>query len=443
MSNRNYNFLLVSSLPPNMSAGLGQAVIDSLTRAGNNVDFLTIYKYKGIRKNDLALRDLSLSVKVKKFLERTHLKKYLKIIISPFRGKSLSEKSRYIINNGIVIVNPDESHPDIDPKEITDIIQKKYDAVITLFWQGMINTSSLKAIYDKLHVPILIYSVDMATITGGCFSFEGCRHFENGCGRCPGFNSNSESDQSYRNYLIKKENYNSIKCAFLGNSWMNQYARPTNFFDAVCKTGIIIDDKIFHPGNKKEARKYLRIPDKYEFIFMIRSTYHPMKGNKSILEAANQFWESLDETARAKTAIITIGSSYFNDIAAGSNINIINLGIVDTKKLIKCYQAADYFISASLNDAGPSMINQSLMCGTPVLSYDSGAALDVIIDGVTGFKTSVFNSTGLYEILRRAYALSQNKYTEMCHSAREIALKENSPQAFCKNIESAMDLLGF
>ena len=41
---------------------------------------------------------------------------------------------------------------------------------------------------------------------------------------------------------------------------------------------------------------------------------------------------------------------------------------------------SDVFLSPSIQDAGPMMLNQALMCGTPAVAFNIGVAYDIIND---------------------------------------------------------------
>lgn len=433
--------LIISSRSPQHSAGLGQSIMDCFESHGNQVDFLTLQGYENQPDNVISITNfserISFKTKIKVLLRKYKLLSIIKNILKI--TKSILTKSPYITNNGITIKYPDESKPTVSSEEILRKIKKSYDAVITLFWQDMVNSSTIKQLYDVLQCPILIYSPDMSPMTGGCFYFSTCTNYTHECGNCPGFNSKDANDQSHKNYIIKKNNYENIKCAFLGNTWMNIHAKKSNLFHNIFKNEIIIDPQIFTLKDINQARAELGIKDNYKHIFLLRSDAHPRKGNLDIVIAFEKLTSKINNVK--DLLIITIGDDYFSATAKHLQCDILNLGIVDIEKLILCYQSANFFISTSKDDAGPSMINQSIMCGTPVLCYNNGSALDVIENGVSGYKVNTGDVEGLSKLLLQSTQLDTNIYQTLRKKTRELAIIHNSPESIYKNFIEAINKL--
>ena len=52
--------------------------------------------------------------------------------------------------------------------------------------------------------------------------------------------------------------------------------------------------------------------------------------------------------------------------------------------LAEVYRACDFFVSCSIQDAGPMMIGEAMACGRPSVAYPIGMAPDVIASGRNG-----------------------------------------------------------
>ncbi len=441
--------LLVSSRGPEHSANLGGDVVNSLRQQGCDVDILTLYPSLQAKDYDIySVVDeipISTSGKLRKKLPGVSFK-ILKFIFKPVKDSwgqlrnALSKKRRlrlHLTQSGFFY--PDESHPNVSPERLLNTIpqDKEYDLVITLFWQDMLNTTSLMAIYERFGAPIYIYSVDMAPMTGGCYYFNSCNHYTHQCGECPCLLSDNKSDQSHQNYITKKKNYSAIEAYFLGNSWMIDRALASKLFnaDSVLNMGIIIDEKVFCPKNSLQARQELKIPEDKDLVLMARSLGSTRKGADTIVYALNMLWEKLPKEERQRLCLVTVGDATLEKKLKGGKIPVINLGTVGRDVLIKAYQAASLFLSPSTDDAGPSMVNQSIMCGTPVVSFNIGTAVDVIENGISGFKTDDLSKEGFARTLGEALHATVNAtYPDIRATARVRALQHNTSQAFAEKL---------
>lgn len=449
MNHDNPRILFVSSRGPEHSANLGGDVVNSLRERGCDVDILTLYPSRQSQDYDIYSvmdeKPLTTSDKLRKRLPGVSFK-ILKFIFKPIRefwGKLrtvLSKKRRlrqHMEKSGFFYL--DESHPDVSPERLLNTIphDKRYDLIITLFWQDMINTTSLRALYERFGAPIYIFSADMAPLTGGCYYFNSCNHFTHQCGKCACLLSDSESDLSHQNYITKKKNYSAIEAYFLGNSWMIERALASKLFnaDSVLNMGTIIDEKAFCPNCSLQARQELKIPEGRDLVLMVRSQESTRKGADIIVYALLSLCKELTEEERQRLCLVTVGDATLEKKLKGGKIPVINLGTVGREVLIKSYQAASLFLSPSTDDAGPSMVNQSIMCGTPVVSFNIGTAVDVIENGISGFKTDDISKEGYARTLGEAlHAIMHDTYPDIRATARVRALQHNTSQTFAEKL---------
>ena len=325
--------------------------------------------------------------------------------------------------------------PEIPVKSIIDRVDDKYDLIITSFWQHFINSTTLATIQEKANCPIVIYSPDMAPITGGCHYFHDCTNFITGCGKCPALNSSDPNDMTHRNILVKSKNYAQRPIAFAGNSWMLNHVKHSFLSDKlqIVNIGIIINEDIFTPRDKTKARTRLGIPLN-GFTILARSDLEYRKGNHIFIKAVKELTESYNFNHK-DFSVVTVGNSNIYN-ALKDVIKVYDLGYVSRDTLIDAYNACDVFVSPSLDDAGPSMINQSIMCGTPVISSDTGVAHDVVIPDMSGIIVPVGDSKAICDAIIKFKSLSKTEKVRFDQSTRKVALKHNSRQAFANAIES-------
>lgn len=308
----------------------------------------------------------------------------------------------------------------------------------------MLTTVSLKAIYDKLHCPIIIRSVDMFTFTGGCFYFLNCRNFLHGCGKCPSLNSTDPEDQTYKNFLTKKRMYASMNYAIGLNTWMQKFAIPTRLFEKrrVISTSAAVDESLFKHMPKDYCRKKIGIGKNKTFILFARNP-NPLvigKGFKQLVKAVNLFSEMLAKEEKSKCLLVLAGEKE-NENNNQFKIDTYYTGQLSKENLIIAYNAANIFLSPSIDDAGPSMVNQSIMCGTPVVCFEIGTALDVIDNGKSGFKVTLKDTQAFADAIYKIFSMSEKEYAELCSNTHNIAMKYDSLESFATMIENTYELL--
>lgn len=428
--------LILSTHRPAYSAGLGADIMHSLREAGHQVDFLCRHA-GGIPSSDYkSIERRSLIKPVLNRLLPRRVRTWLDSRQSGKTARELYEQKGMVFNDEYEIHYPDEGTPGLPVDRLLKHIRKDYDLVITLWWFDFINSTSLKAVYDKLRCPIMIFAIDMAPVTGGCFYFNSCRRFTQQCGRCPAIGSDCPDDFTHSNYLIKQDNYAGMNCAFLGNSWMNGFAVRSGLFppEKALKVGCIIDEHVFVPGDRRALREKMNLPQD-AVILLARSSSEPRKGARFIIHALNNLPAVVSGSKRI--VLVSIGDSHLKEQVSNPDIRQKYMGRVGRENLIRLYQAADWFLSPSIDDAGPSMVNQAQMCGTPVVCFNNGTAVDVVTDGVSGFKTDNVSDSGFADALYTALNLALNDsdtYETMRVSTRDVALDTSSKAKFQNDI---------
>lgn len=423
-------------MPLDYSGGYVIDRIKLLESEGHSVDVLTRYDKPFMRANVISVYHTPF-----KKIGIKYLYKFLSSVDVFNIGKKLKKtfkrnNTRKNIN-GIIICNPNE---DIPPVKINDIlckITKEYDLVITSFMENMLTIPSLLAIYEKLKCPIIIGAVDQAPFTGGCWFSLNCERYKDECGRCPGLDSTDRNDQSHKNYLIKKDAYSKMNYMLLTNSWMMRYAKSSKLFDErrLALSYILIDEDKFVPMHRKKCKRMFGYNNE-DIIFLSR--YHTVinKGLNVYIKALSLLYQSLDDDIKKRIVVTFVGT---NDISISKEIEFRTKFIPGLKisKLIQLYNATSFFVSPSISDAGPSMVNQSIMCGTPVCCFNIGTAIDVIKNGENGFKSDKIDADSLMKCLYKAVYLSDEAYKTMRTNSRKIALKYQSKKAYLNTIKNA------
>lgn len=422
--------LIISSLSPYSSANHGKRLIDTFEDAGYEVDYLTKYRFDGMTETMYSVYDeKEPTIPAMTVSSKTSLRYYIYVKF-PFIRRYYEKKE---ISQSVIRLN--EEDPEVDAALLCKKITKQYDVVFVSFWQYMLTTKTLKMIYEKLHVPIFLYTVDMYPMTGGCYYFNDCHNYKNECLNCPAAKKFSNPEIPHNNFLYKKDVYNSINCIYFCNNWMKEH---------VVSSGIIPIDRIRHylnSGNQsfkldktqEELRKEFELPlDKFIIFAGAANIRHRRKGFYELVSAINFFAKK--RKIRKNTILVLAGRNKEN-FQKFFKVKVLHFGFLPTDKLEKMYGAADLYLSPSIDDAGPSMVNQSLRCGTPVVAFNMGVAPEVIEQKQTGYIAKLGDVKDFSCGIRFFYDLDKKQREAISLKCRNTTTGSGSTQTFITSFE--------
>jgi len=308
------------------------------------------------------------------------------------------------------------------------------DAIIILFANSFINSKNIYELHKATGAPVYLMMYDTAPLTGGCHYSWDCKGYQNSCGNCPGLFSKDPYDSTYKNLMYKKEYMDKTDVHIvLASEWQQEQATKSTVFKnkPIHKILIAINPNIFKPVAVAASRERFGIPAGKKVIFFgAKSFYDERKGFKYLIEALKKLYELLASDPNQRDNIFLLMAGEDADIIKKDlPFECLNVGKLDNSYgIASAYQAADIFLCPSIEDAGPSMVNQSIMCGTPVVAFAQGVALDIVITGKTGYRAALQDSndmaSGIYEII----TLPDEKLSGMKNNCRELALELFHPE---------------
>lgn len=319
--------------------------------------------------------------------------------------------------------------------EIKKKYQEKPDLIIVYFVADFLSDNDIFVLQQHFQCPVAFYLMDAGMLTGGCHYPWDCKGYENFCQICPII--------KFSNLLPLAENvirrrtrlYGKMDSIYLSAShWLDKKCAATTIKPkyGVSKTLIGIDERVFSPKSRVEASKKLNVDlpkDKIVFLLGAQSLKDERKGFKYFLDALTILEKNMDLSS---IVILTIGGSEINNFGSFSQINI---DFIHDKKLYPyIYNLADAFICPSIEDAGPMMINESIISGLPVISFDIGVASDLIINGETGYIAKDISAIALAESLRSFINLEKENRIQMNDNCRQLALETTSAEVQVNNL---------
>lgn len=297
------------------------------------------------------------------------------------------------------------------------------DIIIVLFMQNFLSFENLFELNRITKAPIFLYMMDMAQMTGLCHYAVECVGYTKKCGCCPALYSNDQNDQTRLNFWFKKKNIDRTNIfPIAASEWQFRQLDKSSLFKNKKKFKVLlsINDQQYCPTDKFLVRKQLCLPSEKKIIFFRAVSFSERrKGPHELLETLNILHKSMPDPLQIHLAIVGVSNSSINNLFPFS---YTLLGYLDHNNLHKAFQAADVFISPSIEDSGPMMVNQSIMCGTPVVAFEMGVALDLVSNGVTGYRAKLKDNNELAEGLKLILELKEQEYKIMSLKCREIGL---------------------
>lgn len=272
--------------------------------------------------------------------------------------------------------------------------------------------------------PAIFTLHDMWSFTGHCaYSFD-CDRWQTGCGNCPYPDSypaiatdNTHLEWKLKNWLYQCSNMTIVA----PSNWLAEQARRSmlrRFPIHHIPNGI--DVAAYKPLDPEQCRAVLGIPvNKQVLLFGAESLTNTRKGGDLLFKAL----KNLPQSLKTEIVLLTFGDSG-EEMAEAIRIPTLNLGYVSSDRLKSiAYSAADLFVFPTRADNLPLVLQESMACGTPMVSFKVGGVPDLVRPGVTGYLAAPEDAddfcSGIVQLLE-----DKTLRYQMSHNCREIALKE-------------------
>lgn len=403
------NILNLNTYLKSLSGTIPFFIHNTLLENGENSVFMT---YKSIFK-DKNIYDLSENRKVSGLdLSRLIRKIFFEII--------LRDKKHYFY--------PEWNVDLVNANQVLKSIPFKPDVIICYWTKFAFNQKLIYELSQKTGAPVIIFMMDMAAFTGGCHYAYECIGFKKKCGKCPALHSVFENDISrlnlnYKRKFIEKTNITVIAPTHTLLEQVNESSLFKN--KRIEKIMLSVNEHIFIPDDKNKIKEEFGISkDKKVIFFGAASLKDERKGMEYLINSLNILSERIKLNPELHNKVTLL--------IAGKNVKELEIpfeykyvGYLNTQeKLAKAYQAADIFACPSIEDSGPMMINEAIMTGTPVVSFNMGVAPDLVHNGETGYRAVLKDSDDFANGLESIINLNEGQWLQMSSNCRSLGLKE-------------------
>ena len=276
------------------------------------------------------------------------------------------------------------------------------------------------------HKPAVWTLHDMWSFTGHCaYSFD-CDRWKTGCGQCPYPDTypQIEQDTTHLEWWLKAWVYKRSQLAIVvPSTWLQKLAQSSLLKRfPIHHIPYGIDTEAYFPLDSKQCRAALGIPSqKRVLMFAAASLSDPRKGSDLLHSVLRQLPTSL----KKESILLTLGTG---EATLGNDLDIQSLSLgytsSDCFKSI-AYSAADLFLFPTRADNLPLTLQESMACGTPMVSFKVGGVPDLVRPGITGYLAEPENVTdfanGVVGLLEAPHLREQ-----MSEQCRAISVAEYS-----------------
>jgi glycosyltransferase involved in cell wall biosynthesis len=274
------------------------------------------------------------------------------------------------------------------------------------------------------HKPAIYTLHDMWGFTGHCSYSYDCDRWKTGCGKCPypSIYPDIQRDSTDWEWKLKNWVYSHSNLTIVAPSqWLTEQAQQSMLSRfAIHHIPYGIDTEAYQPLDSEKCRSVLGIPSGKQVLMVGAENYgDSRKGGDLLLKAL----QALPDSVKTNCLLLVLGhGGEFLSETVG--ISSLNLGYVSNDRLKAiAYSAADLFILPTREDNLPLVLQESMACGTPTISFRIGGVPDLVRPGITGYLAEPENVTDLCNGIIQLLA-DKNLREQMAKNCREIALTE-------------------
>lgn len=286
--------------------------------------------------------------------------------------------------------------------DITRLPEFKEADLIHLHWvnQGFLSLGDIEKIL-KSGKPVVWTLHDEWPFTGICHYSGTCEQFRTQCHHCPMLaGGGSGNDLSARVWKRKKALFKEGRIVFVACSkWLEGIARQSALLATKKVVSIpnTINASIFHPMLREKVRSEFQLPlEKKLLLFGSLKTTDPRKGIHYLKEACHIIQTTRPELSE-KLGIIVVGNRA-DEIRSLFPFPVYAFNYVDSeKKMAALYNAADAYVTPSLEDNLPNTIVEALSCGIPCVGFNVGGIPEMIVHQKNGYLAEARNAADLSE----------------------------------------------
>ncbi len=231
-------------------------------------------------------------------------------------------------------------------------------------------------------VPVFLTLHDAWLLSGHCAHSFNCDRWTTGCGDCPDLSipPSIRRDATAYNWRRKQATYaQSHLYVATPSRWLMRKVERSMLKVAVAEARVIpngVDLASFHPGDKKEARSALNIPQDVRMLLFAANgiRQNPWKDYRTLRTAIALIAELL---YGQHVIFVALGDDAPAETVGRAEVRFVPYQN-DPSAVARYYQAADVYTHAALADTFPNTVLEALACGCPIVATAVGGVVEQV-----------------------------------------------------------------
>ena len=224
---------------------------------------------------------------------------------------------------------------------------------------------------------------DPWAVSGHCVHHGACDKWMSHCGDCPNLETpfTVQYDNTAMQFELKKRaiTQSNIHCV-VASRWMENILRKSPIFNGkkITRVPFGVDQQVFRPGNRIEARKRAGLPE--AGVVLLARADRAFKGTPLAVETARQVAQHFSVT------LVLVGETGLAHELRGI-VNVVEKGWLNNpEQVADLYLAADLVLMPSELEAFGMMAAEAMSCGRIVvaLEIDSSALPETVNSPICG-----------------------------------------------------------
>jgi len=304
---------------------------------------------------------------------------------------------------------------------------------------GWIDLNSIAELSKTIQIVLTLH--DEWIMTGHCAATLDCLGWQSSCSECPDLSSYVALKRPITNKLKKKkERFLSALVKNRGiivtpSEWLKRRIKDSGVWNGseifVIPNGIDTSKFLAVNKDKSHIRKELGLPDHKKLgLFVADGGCNTLYKDFLTLKKAI---EMIDLLHAEDFSLLVAGDQIdHREIVKMNNIDIIKLGYLGEKELVKYYSAADIFINPSKADVFPLVVAEAMAAALPIISTHVGGIPELVTSEKMGILIPKQSPTRLWQALMN-FLDDKYDYRQMGLNARERVISHFDSDVMVSN----------